>query len=92
MSERIAFDPPHYEWRADTVEQALNTLGAARKILEAYLVTLNPGAGLVDRDRLARVTPADLTLLLDMSGLVGKIREAEQFSDLIAGVDVPAPE
>lgn len=83
------FDPPHYEWSAVTVEQALSELDAARKILEAYMQTLEPGGGLVERQRLARVTPAVMVLHLNMQAVVDKIKAETEFQHVVSGVELP---
>jgi hypothetical protein len=83
------FDPPHYEWSARTVEQALNELEAAKKILEAYLLTLAPGGGLVERGRLATVTPAVMVLHLNMSHVVNAIKEETEFQEVTMGIELP---
>lgn len=83
------FDPPHYEWSARTVEQALNELKAATKILEAYMLTLAPGGDLVDRTRLAQATPALMVLHLNMSHVVGAIKEEADFQEATLGLELP---
>ena len=78
----MPFYPPEYEWSARNAKQALGQLDAARKTIEAYLLTLDPDGTIADRDRLSKITPAIMVLNLNMKHVVQAVADAQAIRDL----------
>jgi hypothetical protein len=73
------FDPPRYEWTAETAAEADAALGAARDLIDAHINTLAPVSGNGESARARRETPVRLLISLDLTGAVDRInrRQAE---------------
>jgi len=78
---QMTFDPPRYEWHAQTAEEAKNILEAARDMIDAHINTLVPQGG-ADRVEARRVTPVPLLVSLDLSGAVARINDQRTLHSL----------
>lgn len=82
----MIFNPPQYEWKATTVREALEYLKAVEDMIEAHMSSLAPqGLG---RFNAERNTPAELTLSLDLSGLVERINDRRTVEAIAADFDL----
>mgnify|MGYP001562515827 CR=1 FL=1 len=75
----MAISPPCYEFTASTAQEAKNLLQAAQNLLDAHMVMLAPGDGMVRHDLLKR-TPVALTIHLDLTQVVGTANEVSALS------------
>ncbi|MFC7794616.1 hypothetical protein [Streptomyces cinereoruber] len=78
----MAPQPDHLT--ATTVEEAFNILDAARKRLEAYMLSLAPGDGM-ERYRAAKTAPVELDIVINDADLAQKAAERHVFARQMRG-------
>ncbi|GAA1111715.1 hypothetical protein [Streptomyces javensis] len=84
----MAINPPRYNWTASTAWEALTVLDAAKKLVEAHLMTLEPDAG-YPRAGLLRETSLELNLQLDLTDVVRAINDHREPGFDEPGFDEP---
>ncbi|MET9550552.1 hypothetical protein ABZY36_35405 [Streptomyces sp. NPDC006627] len=83
----MLFDPPRYEWTADTVYDAEKRLSAAEKLIDSHIETLAPDAN--GQWDVKRATPLRLKISLDLAPVVERINDKRTVDALPADFDNP---
>ncbi|MFF4409842.1 hypothetical protein [Streptomyces sp. NPDC001404] len=82
----MTIEPPRYEWTASTAREALTVLEAAKKLIEAHVMSLEPDR-IYPRAELLRMTPVGLHLELDLSAAVQAVNDRQIVNEIQAASD-----
>ncbi|MFF8840505.1 hypothetical protein [Streptomyces sp. NPDC015130] len=73
-----------HRWTANTVQEALNILDAARKLIEARMLTLSPGDP-ADRWKAQATAPINLDITIAEGALVQQVNDQHVFLRQVRG-------